>query len=507
MRWQEAKDEVLLYRDKTLKDALAWVEAHPDDVETYEQEFLEASQQAERQRARTRRLYITGAVGLAAALVVMAVLAFWALRQSQIAVARQLAAQAEIILVDNTNLVRGMLLATESMRRFSSLEGNQAVHHGLEQAKLPSPLSEIKAGNAVWAVTFSPDGKWISTAGLSASKVWEVSTGRPLAQLNDSDLMGAVALSADGKRLATASGSVVRLWEVSTGRKVAAMTHKFDVNTLAFSPDGKWLATGSWNAAPRIWDVATGREGVQFGQVDIELKPVQVPTTTVAGSRAECDAAATAALLPQDFEHTLARTVTFSPDGKWLATIGNDNTARVWEVATGKEVTHMTHERAVLAVVFSPDGKRLATASRDNTARVWDIASGEQVVKVEHTCDVYDVTFSPDGKYMATASDDGTAGLWEVATGNIVHRLSHKRAVWVVRFSLDGRYVVTGSWDGTARMWEWVTGREVAQMTHARRGMVCSLQPGWTIAGNRRPGRDCQSVAGQLQRGNATYCA
>jgi uncharacterized protein with WD repeat len=63
--------------------------------------------------------------------------------------------------------------------------------------------------------------------------------------------------------------------------------------------------------------------------------------------------------------------VAFSPDGRWLATGSWDNTARVWEAASGQEVARMTHEGPVLAVAFSPDGRWLATGSDDNTARVW----------------------------------------------------------------------------------------------------------------------------------------
>ncbi len=63
--------------------------------------------------------------------------------------------------------------------------------------------------------------------------------------------------------------------------------------------------------------------------------------------------------------------VAFSPDGQRVATASEDNTARVWEAATGREVARMAHDDIVTAVAFSPDGQRLATASVDNTARVW----------------------------------------------------------------------------------------------------------------------------------------
>jgi WD40 repeat protein len=64
--------------------------------------------------------------------------------------------------------------------------------------------------------------------------------------------------------------------------------------------------------------------------------------------------------------------VAFSPDGRFVATASDDETARVWETATGKEVYTLSgHEGPVRCVAFSPDGKRLATGSDDGTARLW----------------------------------------------------------------------------------------------------------------------------------------
>ncbi len=62
---------------------------------------------------------------------------------------------------------------------------------------------------------------------------------------------------------------------------------------------------------------------------------------------------------------------TFSPDGKYLATAGYDDTARVWEAATGEPIARMSHGDTVRSIAFSPDEKYLATASHDKTARVW----------------------------------------------------------------------------------------------------------------------------------------
>jgi hypothetical protein len=105
----------------------------------------------------------------------------------------------------------------------------------------------------------------------------------------------------------------------------------------------------------------------------------------------------------------------FSRDGKWVVTASWDQTARVWEAASGKEVGQpLRHDSVVDSAVFSPDGKRVVTASWDQTARVWEAASGKEVGQpLRHEGYVYSAAFSPDGKWVVTASWDQTARVWE----------------------------------------------------------------------------------------------
>ena len=94
-RWQETKSEALVYRDKALKESLAWAKAHPDEVEPYQQEFLQVSQRVEQVRARTRQITIAVSIGLAIGLVIMVVLAIAAFRGQRVAQQAQATAVAE----------------------------------------------------------------------------------------------------------------------------------------------------------------------------------------------------------------------------------------------------------------------------------------------------------------------------------------------------------------------------------------------------------------------------
>ncbi len=158
--------------------------------------------------------------------------------------------------------------------------------------------------------------------------------------------------------------------------------------------------------------------------------------------------------------------VAFSPDGKYVVSGSYDNTARVSEVSTGKEIARMTHDGEVYTVAFSPDGKYVVSGSNDNTARVWEAGTGKEIARMLHNAEVNSVAFSPDGKYVLSGSTDYTARVWEAGTGKEIARMLHNAEVNSVAFSPDGKYVLSGSTDYTARVWEASIGKEIARMTH-----------------------------------------
>ncbi|MGH8533542.1 MAG: NACHT and WD repeat domain-containing protein, partial [Gammaproteobacteria bacterium] len=124
-------------------------------------------------------------------------------------------------------------------------------------------------------------------------------------------------------------------------------------------------------------------------------------------------------------------------------------------------IVRVTHEATVGAVAFSHDGRYLATGSNDNTARVVDVTTGKELIRVAHEATVGAVAFSPDGRYLATASEDNTARVVDVTTGKELSRVTHEGAVVALAFSPDGRYLATGSGDNTARVVESMTGKEL----------------------------------------------
>jgi RNA polymerase sigma factor (sigma-70 family) len=159
--------------------------------------------------------------------------------------------------------------------------------------------------------------------------------------------------------------------------------------------------------------------------------------------------------------------VVFSPNGKLLASASEDNTIKIWDTQTHKEIkTLIGHEKAVAYLAFSPNGKSLASSSGDNSVKIWDVAAWEEKVKLEKV-ELKDgegarVAFSPEGKVLAAGSLN-VVKVWDTATGKELATIENRKGVSIhsvplLTFSPDGKILVIGTGDfadDPILLWNW----------------------------------------------------
>ena len=265
----------------------------------------------------------------------------------------------------------------------------------------------------------------------------------------------------------------VQLWDLESGQRRTLKGHKSWVRSIDFSADGNRMFTACWGGDINVWDTSQD-----------EPKPLQ----TIHAHQGS------------------ARCVRVSPDGKHLATCGNDLLVKVWNLADGKLVHEFAgHPRHVYGIDFHPTGKHLVSQDLMGGINVWDLQSGKHKQSIDASVmtgydnkfaadmgGARDLQFNPDGSQWASAGitkvtnsfagvQDPIIVLFDWATGKETKQLKSaddnvKGIAWGVRFHPD-HFVIGAIADRTGKgeLWFYKPDEEKAfhtmKLSSAARGL------------------------------------
>jgi WD40 repeat protein len=416
-----------LYRGARLAQALEWSNSHHDDLNMLEASFLETSQALADQEAAERE----------------------AQRQRELEAARKLAenerARAEEQTQSNRRLKQRAVYLTIAfvivgvLALVASVLGQRSTQ--AERLAFSRELAAASVNN----LQVDPERSVL----LALQALNEVDTlearnalHRAIPELHMLSNIPAypggvpgVAYSPDGRWIASMGAQQeVKLWDASSGELVRIFLGADEFSSsVAFSLDGNTLAA-AFVTQVILWDTTSGEK---IATLSGESVGTTIGYNLGVGQ------------------------ISFSPDGKYLATANMDGTPTIWDLDTYRKVMSLVAETLPpKGIEYSPNGRFLATGGDEGIVRVWDAKQGTELLTLNLGGIIHRVSFSPDGAYLAAASEDGSIKVWDAVTGEIVSTPSRQSGMYDVAFLADGRLATAGQ-DGTTRVWDSLSGQQL----------------------------------------------
>ena len=363
----------------------------------------------------------------------------------------------------------------QESRRFSKLRGGAiscalspdgailATGRGTEMIRLWDVAAdkmsrELRVGGLTCFIEFEPDGKTLTSIDADGIlKAWDLTAGKETRRIQleawKHGLFPAVRRSPDRKLIAgPGEGETVGIWEAATGKQILQVGRRMSAVGCAFSPDGKTIAIMSTedDLSIGVWDIRTGKEKLSYPRHRGGIS-----------------------------------SLAFAPGDNQICSAGEDGTVRLWDVATGKEVRRIVDpplgprdDRApgarVQSFAYAPDGQTIVSWNDDETFKLWDVASGREIrqIRPHFAGPLRAVAFAPDGKTVAAVGvaavgeNRETMGFWDLATGREIRRGSLKDNDSTARlsFARDSKTIASAGLDGTLKVWDTTTFRRRSRL-------------------------------------------
>ncbi|MEM7124839.1 MAG: hypothetical protein AAF702_00845 [Chloroflexota bacterium] len=349
-------------------------------------------------------------------------------------------------------------------------------------------LARLTHQDLVQKVAFSPNSQQIVTASEdSTARVWDVASGVEIARLiHEKDLRDA-QFDASGKRIVTASNDgTARTWQIHNVDYVPIHQERI-IWEADFSGDGARVVIGAEDqSAAWIWDASSGEEIARTAPLDSTVRSVaynhdgsELAIGTEAGQIYLWNIGSTEK--KYNSHQSAVMSLAFAPKTQCLTSGSTDKQVNTWP---RNECTHdfKTHEEFVLDISYSHNGKYLATAGQGGMVKIFEVDSRKDVAGLPlNGMDVNAISFHPDrDHYLAMASADGLAQIWDWEKEEVVGRFAHGGQVRDVEFHPNGKFLATASEDQTARIWELDTGEELTRLQHSSRVEVVTFDPAGT---------------------------
>jgi WD40 repeat protein len=280
---------------------------------------------------------------------------------------------------------------------------------------------------SVEAARLSPDGR----LAVSASKfgynlmVWRVADGALLWESKQEAEIECVVFSPDGKRFATGDEDfLVKIWDAQSARELKRLEHDSGLDGITWSHDGKTIAAGSEKGDVWLWNADTyalsGKMNVgstvnslDFSKDDSKLLVggnIQIPDPQTKQTRYDgfvklIDMPAKKVIREYKGPKGSVKSVRLSTDGKWIASAGFDNTARLFETETGKLVKAFEEPLKIEAVAFTPDGQYLLSGGHQRKISFYRLKDMQLVNELPTPRTEY-MDFTADGRLLLTAHED-----------------------------------------------------------------------------------------------------
>lgn len=374
--------------------------------------------------------------------------------------------------------------STQVITTVPTNEAVEAITMTPSQSLAAEPTQQSFTLDSIKTAAISPDGNLVVTInGTNVGYVWDIDKGNKVKILEGhSDTLKNVDFSPDGKRIITISeDETARIWETDTGKPMSKFSRHSDPPSAAmFHPSGNIVMSWIVEGRVRVWDAGTGEEKYFFPPSGVESHDPQSATYASFSpdgnllaigdiyGKIRLLSAQNGIQIGNDFPgndvFSKIRCITFSQDGKYLASTSDNGNIRIWTMENGKAKPFkdfQTKSKTASYGFFSPDSKFLIVSNlSDNklsidASDIFSLEMGTTIATVDgHINRMRESVFSFDSKLVIT-SIGNKAIVYRTDTGEVDKILEdHTNQVSSAEFSKDGRFIVTAGADGIVFVYE-----------------------------------------------------